>query len=45
MEWEDIMIKDDNLIDLGVLIKKLDDLIDIMVESTKQVIDIGNVNY
>jgi hypothetical protein len=39
------MIKDDNLIYLGVLIKKLDDLIDIMVESTKQVIDIGNVNY
>jgi hypothetical protein len=34
-----------NLIDLNVLIKKLDDLTDIMIESTKEVIDIGNVNY
>ena len=38
------MIDNDNLIDLNLLIKKLDDLIDIMIESTKQVIDIGNVN-
>ena len=45
MNCEDIMINNDNTIDLSFLIKKLDDLIDIMVESTKQVIDIGNVNY
>ena len=34
-----------NSIDLNLLIKKIDDLIDIMNESTKEVIDIGNVNY
>ncbi len=34
-----------NLINLNLLIKKIDDLIDIMNESTKEVIDIGNVNY
>jgi hypothetical protein len=39
------MIDNYNLIDLNLLIKKLDDIIDIMIESTKQVIDIGNVNY
>ena len=45
MKLGDVMINNDNLIDLNLLIKKLDDLIDIMIESTKQVIDIGNVNY
>jgi hypothetical protein len=39
------MINNNNLIDLNLLIKKIDDLIDIMNESTKEVIDIGNVNY
>jgi hypothetical protein len=45
MKLGDVMIDKDNLIDLNLLIKKLDDLIDIMIESTKHVIDIGNVNY
>ena len=39
------MNNNDNLIDINHLIKKLDDLTDIMIESTKEVIDIGNVNY
>lgn len=39
------MMNNDNLIDLNILIKKIDDLIDIMNESTKEVIDTGNVNY
>ena len=39
------MINNNNLIDLNILIKKIDDLIDIMNESTKEVIDTGNVNY
>jgi hypothetical protein len=39
------MINNNNSIDLNLLIKKMDDLIDIMNESTKEVIDIGNVNY
>ena len=39
------MINNDNLIHLNHLIKKLDDLIDIMIESTKRIIDTGNVNY
>ena len=43
-ETVDIMIDNDNLIVLNLLIKKLDDIIDIMIESTKHVIDIGNVN-
>ena len=33
------------LIELNVLIERLDSLMDIMIESTKEVIDIGNVNY
>jgi FlaG/FlaF family flagellin (archaellin) len=39
------MNNNENLIDLNILIKKLDVLMDIMVESTKEIIDIGNVNY
>ena len=39
------MINNDKLIQLNLIIKKLDDLNDIMIESTKQVIDIGNVNF
>ena len=39
------MIDNDNLIHLDLLIKRLEDIIDIMIESTKQVIDTGNVNY
>ena len=33
------------LIELDVLIHKLDDLMDIMFESTQEIIDLGNVNY
>ena len=33
------------LIELNELIERLDSLMDIMIESTKEVIDIGNVNY
>lgn len=36
---------DDILIELNVLIDRLDSIMDIMLESTKEVIDIGNVNY
>ena len=39
------MNNNDKLIDLSDLIKKLDDLTDIMIESTREVIDVGNVNY
>lgn len=39
MNYNDILIELDNLIN------KLDSLIDIMLESTKEVIDLGNVNY
>ncbi len=39
------MNQDNILIELDVLIHKLDDLMDIMLESTKEVIDLGNVNY
>ncbi len=35
----------DILIKLDALIHKLDSLMDIMLESTKEVIDLGNVNY
>ena len=45
LKWRIIMINNDNLIHLNHLIKKLDDLIDIMIESTKHIIDTGNVNY
>ena len=33
------------MVELDVLIHKLDGLMDIMLESTKEVIDLGNVNY
>ena len=33
------------LIELNFLIKRIDDVMDIMIESTKEIIDIGNVNY
>ncbi len=36
---------DDVLIELISLIERLDGVMDIMIESTKEVIDIGNVNY
>jgi predicted MarR family transcription regulator len=39
MDYEDISIE------LNVLIDRLDSIRDIMLESTKEVIDIGNVNY
>jgi hypothetical protein len=41
----DIMDYDRVLIELNILIGSLDGLIDIMIQSTKEVIDIGNVNY
>lgn len=39
MNYEDI------LVELDLLIHKLNDLMDIMFESTKEIIDLGNVNY
>jgi hypothetical protein len=33
------------LIELNFLIKRIDGVMDIMIESTKEIIDIGNVNY
>ena len=33
------------LIELNFLIERLDSILDIMIESTKEVIDLGNVNY
>ncbi len=39
MDYESIITE------FSVLIGKLDSLIDIMFESTKEVIDLGNVNY
>ncbi len=39
MKYEDI------LIELNILIDRLDSLIDIMFVSTQEVIDLGNVNY
>ena len=33
------------LIELNFLIERLDGLMDFMIESTNEVIDIGNVNY
>ena len=39
MNYEDI------LIELNILIERLDALIDIMFISTQEVIDLGNVNY
>ncbi len=39
MKYEDI------LIELNILIDRLDSLIDIMFISTQEVIDLGNVNY
>lgn len=39
------MNNDNVLIEFNFLIEKLDGIIDIMIESTKEVIDTGNVNY
>jgi hypothetical protein len=36
---------DSVLIELNELIESIDGVMDIMIESTKEVIDIGNVNY
>jgi len=36
---------EDILMELDDLVHKLDSLMDIMLESTKEVIDLGNVNY
>ena len=33
------------IIEFNFLIQKLEGIIDIMIESTKEVIDVGNVNY
>ena len=41
----DIMDYDGILIELNFLIERLDGLMDFMIESTNEVIDIGNVNY
>ena len=41
----DIMDLEGILIELNFLTVRLNGIIDIMIESTKEVIDIGNVNY
>ncbi len=36
---------DSVIIEFNFLVEKLDDIIEIMIESTKEFIDVGNVNY
>ena len=39
------MIYEDIIIELSFLIDRLDNLMDMMIESTKECIDLGNVNF